>query len=160
MGEEGRGGAGPGREKRERVLRHIYLLAGLLFTGLGFIGIFLPLLPTTPFLLLALWCFARSSQRFHDWLYNHARFGRYLQDWKYHGVIPLKAKILSVTMMTASFVYLTTRDGVAPWVLALVAAVLLSVAAYILSRPSQRPKPAYLAEGARPTESNPPASAA
>ena len=108
---------------------------------------------------MALWCFARSSQRFHDWLYTHARFGPYLQDWKYHGVIPLKAKVLSVTMMTASFVYLTTRDGVPIWVLALVAATLISVAVYILSRPSRRPQPAYVREGAATAEPTPPASA-
>ena len=97
------------------------------------------MLPTTPFLLLALWCFARSSRRFHDWLYTHARFGPYLQNWRNYRVIPLKAKVLSVTMMTASFIYLTTRDGVALWVLIVVALVLLSVAVFILSCPSRRP---------------------
>ncbi len=120
----------------------------------------MPLLPTTPFLLLALWCFARSSKRFHDWLYNHARFGPYLQDWRYHSVIPPKAKFLSVTMMGVSFVLVATRDGVATWLLVVVAVVLLSVAAYILTRPSHRPKPAYLADPARKTEPSPPASAA
>ena len=147
------------QERRERVLRHIYLIAGFLFTGLGFVGIFLPLLPTTPFLLLALWCFARSSQRFHDWLYNHPRFGPYLQDWRSHSVIPPKAKFLSVTMMGASFVLVATRDGISPWLLAVVAVVLLSVAVYILTRPSHRPKPAYLPEAPAKQEPSPPASA-
>ena len=117
-------------------------------------------MPTTPFLLLALWCFARSSKRFHDWLYNHARFGRYLQDWRYHSVIPPKAKFLSVTMMGASFVLVATRDGVSPWLLVVVAVVLLSVAAYILTRPSHRPKPAYVRDAPAEQEPNPPASAA
>ncbi len=120
----------------------------------------MPLLPTTPFLLLALWFFARSSQRFHDWLYNHARFGPYLQDWRSHSVIPPKAKFLSVTMMGASFVLVATRDGVATWVLVVVAIVLLSVATYILTRPSYRPKAAYLPDTAGKTEPSPPASAA
>lgn len=65
---------------------------GFFFVALGTVGIFLPLLPTVPFLLIALWAFAQSSATFHDWLYHHKLFGPMLQDWDLYGTIPLKAK--------------------------------------------------------------------
>ncbi|MEX0923114.1 MAG: YbaN family protein [Rhodovibrionaceae bacterium] len=110
------------------------MAAGGLAVALGVLGAFLPLLPTTPFLLLALACFARSSERFHSWLYSHPRFGPPLQDWERYGVISRRAKLLAVAVMAASFGFVLYRSE--DWILpAAVAVVLLAVAAFLLSRP-------------------------
>ncbi|MEX0582455.1 MAG: YbaN family protein, partial [Sneathiella sp.] len=78
------------------------LLIGWFFVALGTIGLFLPVLPTTPFLLISLWAFSQSSERFHDWLYNHRLFGPPLQDWSKHGVIPIRAKCVAIGTMAVS----------------------------------------------------------
>lgn len=76
-----------------------WLWAGWLCVGLGAIGAVLPLMPTTPFILLAAACFARSSQRWHDWLYASALFGPLLRDWDRDRCMPLRAKVVALTMM-------------------------------------------------------------
>lgn len=86
--------------------RTLYFILGWSFFTLGAIGAFLPVLPTTPFMLLALWAFSKSSQRFHDWLYYHKLFGPPLQAWQQYRVIPLAAKIMAVSVMTLSCTYL------------------------------------------------------
>lgn len=122
-------------------MRRIFFLSlGLLCVALGVIGAFLPLLPTVPFLLLALWCFARSSQRFHDWLYHHPRFGPPLQRWQKYGVIPTRVKAVACATMAASFsiVLLTTDHPY--WIYAAIAAALLCIGGWIATRPSQIPR--------------------
>jgi len=89
------------------ILRVALLAFGWINVGLGFAGAFLPVLPTTPFLLVALWAFAQSSRRFHDWLYNHPKFGPTLRDWRDHRVVPVRAKALSLSMMATSLAYVT-----------------------------------------------------
>jgi len=75
------------------------IAAGTLFTGLGILGIFLPVLPTTPFLLLAAACYARSSQRFYNWLLTNKWFGSYIKDYLEGKGISLKVKILTIAML-------------------------------------------------------------
>ena len=79
--------------------RVLYLVAGFALVGLATLGIFLPLLPTTPLLLLAAWCFANSSEKCHQWLLNHRVFGSIIRNWQENRCIPLKAKLLSVSMI-------------------------------------------------------------
>ncbi len=119
-----------------RAVRHIMLVLGVVCTIVGIAGLLLPLLPGTVFLLIAIWAFSHSSERFHDWLYHHPRFGRTLRDWRRYRVIPIKAKLLAITMMAGSFVYVAvTNDG---WLVpSLVGAILASVAIWIVSRPSR-----------------------
>lgn len=85
-------------------LRGVYLVLGLLFVAHGFIGAFLPVLPTTPFLILAVACFARSSHRLESWLLDHPRFGPALRDWRQRGAISLKAKMMSLAGTIVGFV--------------------------------------------------------
>ena len=109
---------------------------GFVFVGLGFIGIFLPLVPTTPFLLLALACFARSSPQVHSWLINHKVLGPYVRDWERDRAIPLKAKIIALVMMSASFAWLllgTNAPAIAIW---MTGGILSLVAIFIVTRPS------------------------
>ena len=87
---------------------------GILSVVLGIIGIFLPLMPTTPFLLLAAFCFARSSQRWHDWLYAHRWFGPYLQRYHERHAMTRRDKLLTLLPMWLS-IGLTAALVVHPW---------------------------------------------
>jgi len=118
--------------------RILYLGLGWLCVALGVIGIILPLLPTTPFLLLALWAFARSSPALGHWLRTHQSFGSYIQDWDEHRIVPVKAKLAAVTMMSVSFLWLSLGTN-APWyVIAATGVTLFCVATWLVTRPSKR----------------------
>lgn len=80
--------------------RALWLMAGGISLLLGLAGIFLPLLPTTPFVLLAAACFSRGSTRCEAWLLGHPRFGPMVRDWRQHRAVPLRAKQLALVMMT------------------------------------------------------------
>lgn len=82
--------------------RLIYITIGLISLGLGVIGIFLPILPTTPFLLLSAWCFAKSSKRLYDWLHTNRLFGEYLRRYRAGEGITLKSKIFVITLLWAT----------------------------------------------------------
>ena len=75
------------------------VVAGFFFVGLGVVGIFLPLLPTTPFLLLAAACFAHSSERFYRWLVNNRWFGPYVRGYREGRGIPVKIKIFTIALL-------------------------------------------------------------
>jgi len=90
-------------------MKPFYNAAGVLAVLLGILGLFLPLLPTTPFLLLASWCFARGSDRLHRWLLSHRVFGAYLRNFEAGRGIPLKAKIVATVMLWASMLYAMRR---------------------------------------------------
>lgn len=81
------------------------VILGVVSLGLGILGIFLPLLPTTPLLLLAAWCFVRSSPRLYDWLLNHPHLGEYIRNFREHHAIPLRVKIVSVTLVWLTLGY-------------------------------------------------------
>lgn len=121
--------------------RPLLFVLGLVLVGLGLLGAVLPVLPTTPFLIFALWCFARSSERFHTWLYYHRLFGPSLQEWEQHRVIPVTAKAVAVVGMIASMTYVLLLTST-PWQgSAAMGTVLVATAWYILSRPSRSPPP-------------------
>ncbi len=77
------------------------LSTGFVFVGLAALGVVLPVLPTTPFLLVAAACFARSSPRFYEWLLSNRVFGPLIRDWREYGCIPLRAKLLAVVLIAA-----------------------------------------------------------
>ena len=90
------------RQSRHRSVRYLLLAVGWLSVALGVIGIFVPVLPTTPFLLLAATCFVRSSRRFYLWLVNHPRLGPWIRDYLEGNGIPLKGKIYAIGLMWLS----------------------------------------------------------
>jgi len=119
--------------------RLLLLALGCLCVGLGGMGAVLPVLPTTPFLLLALWAFARSSTRFHHWLLHHSWLGRYVADWERDRVIPLRAKVIACSAMALSMAWVVLASN-APWpAMAAMAAVMVYGAGFILTKPSRRP---------------------
>jgi len=87
---------------RNPVARYALLVIGWLSVSLGIVGIFLPVLPTTPFLLLAAACFVRSSRRFYDWLVTHPRLGPWFRDYLEGNGIPLKGKVYALATMWLS----------------------------------------------------------
>ncbi|OLU17344.1 MULTISPECIES: YbaN family protein [unclassified Pseudomonas] len=89
-------------ETRNPLLRYCLLTIGWLSVALGVLGIFLPLLPTTPFLLLAAACFMRSSKRFYLWLVEHPQLGPWIRDYLAGEGIPRKAKIYAISLMWLS----------------------------------------------------------
>jgi len=121
-------------------MRPLLFILGWLLFGLGVVGAFLPVLPTTPFMLLALWCFARSSDRFHDWLYTHRLFGPPLQLWHEYKVIPLAAKRIALFFMTASLIYLFVFLDAAIWAKVLMSTSMALGAWFILTKPSLPPE--------------------
>lgn len=120
-------------------MRAIYFSLGWLFFAIGVIGVVLPVLPTTPFMLLALWAFARSSQRFHNWLYTHRFFGPPLQQWEKYRVIPKAAKIMSISVMSLSFILMLVYSPGTVWLKLLITALMFYGAWFILSKPSRIP---------------------
>jgi len=121
-------------------MRPFYFLLGWCFFGLGAVGAVVPGLPTVPLMLVALWAFSRSSQRFHDWLYDHSLFGPPLQQWRSHRVIPPRAKLLAVVTMTISLAYMFFFTAMSDWMKALVVLFMLAAAVYILSQKSRSPE--------------------
>jgi len=120
--------------------RQLYLCLGYASLALGVIGIFLPVLPTTPFVLLAVWFFTRSNPALAERLYNHPRFGHLLTTWRDQRAIPRRAKITALTMLAVSYglVLWLTEIELLPVVLAV---IMGSVALYIATRPAPRETP-------------------
>jgi len=130
-----RGGTGP--PARRSNMRWLWFALGWLFFGLGLLGAFLPVLPTTPFMLLALWAFSSSSPRFHDWLFHHRVFGPPLQAWQRHRAIPRWVKAVAMTSMAASLTYVAWRVRPPWWALGAMGAVVLAGVLFLASVPSR-----------------------
>jgi uncharacterized membrane protein YbaN (DUF454 family) len=111
---------------------------GWLFLALGLAGALLPVLPTTPFLLVALWAFSRSSPRLHDWLYHHRVLGPPLQRWQRERVVPAWVKAVAFTSMGASLVYVAVWVRPPAYLLAAMAAVVLTGVLFLARVPSRR----------------------
>lgn len=115
-------------------MRLFWLIAGCLSLGAGVIGVVLPLLPTVPFILLAAFCFARSSERLHNWLITHRHFGAMIQDWHARGAISQRAKILATLSIAAVF-GLSLAMQLKPSVITIQAVTLSLVLVFIWTRP-------------------------
>ena len=91
--------------KSKKLFRSILIIAGSIFLGFGIIGIFLPILPTTPFLLLSAACYARSSKRFYNWLMNNKLFGDYIKNYHEGRGIHLKFKIFTIVLLWVTIIF-------------------------------------------------------
>lgn len=97
---------------KKKATQYFFVSLGTLFLLIGIIGIFLPLLPTTPFLLLTALCFNKGSDQFHSWLLNHRYLGPPIVDWQANGVIRTRYKALSTAMMIFSSYFVMPRPTI------------------------------------------------
>ena len=126
-------------ERPDRVVGMLLKIAGTVFLIIGGVGIILPLLPTTPFLLLAAVCYARSSERWYNWLLYNRWFGSYIRNWHEGKGIPMRTKILSVVFLIMTIGY--SAAFVVPFFIGKVALILIAVcvSVHILSFPTLEP---------------------
>ncbi len=116
------------------MIRLFWLTLGVGALVLAILGIVLPLLPTTPFLLVSVFAFARSSPKLHTWLVSHPQLGPPIHEWHREGAIDRRTKIVAVLVMMAAF-GLSLALGVSTTVLIIQALVLSAAAAFVISRP-------------------------
>lgn len=126
------------REHGSPVVRAVFFVAGVAALALGVAGVFLPLLPTTPLVLLAAACFARSYRPFHEWLVAHRLFGPLLREWHEHRSIPYRTKLFAIGMMAvtlgASIVFFVEP----PWLKAALAVFGVALGAWMYRLPSRK----------------------
>ena len=122
--------------------RTILISLGCFCVGLGFIGVFIPGIPTTIFLIIALWAFTKSSEKLRHWLLNHKRFGPILNNWQEHKVVPRRAKILMVVLMSLAVILFYYSSQSLILTIGLII-ILISVAVYVISLPSKIPENSY-----------------
>jgi uncharacterized protein len=113
--------------------RALYVALGLFFVGLAVLGVMLPVLPTTPFLLLASYFFVRSSDRLHNWLLRSRLFGPLLRDWQKHRAVRPHVKVVALTLLVCA-VLASAVFGRLPWYLIVTLIVLASVGAVVVLR--------------------------
>ena len=119
------------------VWQRLWMLLGMLCLATGIVGVVVPLLPTTDFVLLAAYCFSRGSPRWEKWLLAHPHLGPMVRDWRATRAVPLRAKQLATATMLISSTWaawiLPARTGLIP------AAFCIAAATYLWSRPTRRP---------------------
>ena len=134
------------REHGSPVVRVLFFCAGVVSLGFGIAGIFLPVVPTTPLVLLAATCFARSYRPFHEWLLGHRLFGPIIEEWHTYGTIPYRTKILAIAAMAGGLGFSVVFLVRPPWLKLLLATGGLALAVWLYRIPSRdrpvRPPPA------------------
>lgn len=128
-----------------RFLRTILIICGTLCVILGLVGMFLPILPTTPFLLLAAICYGRSSERFYNWLINNRWSGSIIRNYRDGRGLPLKQKVLTIVLLWLSIGYAAGFVVDQWWLRAILIAIALGVSTHLIRtktyRPEQQAKP-------------------
>ena len=110
---------------------HLWVLGGTICVGLCILGIFLPVLPTTPFLLLAAYCYTRGSDRFYNWLLNRSWFGGYIQNYREGRGIPLKQKLLTIVVLWLTIGFAIGIIATTWWLKALLLVVAVGVTIHV-----------------------------
>ena len=116
-----------------KTMKFLFAFLGSVSLVLGIMGVFLPVLPTTPFLLLAAAMYMRSSQRLYDWLMSHKHLGAYIRNFREHRALPLRVKVVSVTMVWATLLYCAIFVAKEWWMSAIFIAIATGVTVHILS---------------------------
>lgn len=117
--------------RESRFPRWLLIGVGVFSVALGTLGIFVPLLPTTPFLLLAAACFVRSSPRLYQWLITHRWFGAYIKNYYEHRVIPLRFKVLTLTLLWLTISYAILAVAETLWLRLLLAGIAVGVTVHV-----------------------------
>jgi uncharacterized membrane protein YbaN (DUF454 family) len=121
----------PDQERRNP----FYLAFAYVCVGLGIVGAFLPLLPTTPFILLAAWAAPKGSPALHRWLYEHPRFGSALVAWEQKGAVSTRSKWTACSLMAASWVIMLLQTNT--WLVPAITGVLfIVISAFLITRPT------------------------
>lgn len=133
----------PSRDSEPLPIRNrwVWLTGGWAALVLGTVGIFLPLIPTTPFILVAAWCFSKGSERMHRWLLEHRRFGPMIRDWERYGVVRTRAKVLATAVIVPLVGYMALFTAAPGWTVILTILLALCGLGFVWSRPSQPPDP-------------------
>lgn len=119
--------------RKGRSYRILLAAVGIIAVGLGTVGVFLPLLPTTPFLLLAAACFIRSSDRLYSWLIHHRWFGRYIRNYREHRAVTRRAKVVTLVALWSVIGYSALAVATTGWLRALLGVVAIGVTLHVLS---------------------------
>jgi uncharacterized membrane protein YbaN (DUF454 family) len=114
-----------------------YAVLAYVFVALALLGVVVPGLPTTPFVLLAAWAASRGSRRLHDWLVAHRHLGPPLAAWREEGAVSPRAKRVAIGFLVLSWATLLWR-GTAPWLLAVLAVFFIAVGTFVGTRPPPR----------------------
>lgn len=126
--------------------KQIWIIAGTVSLGLGIVGIFIPILPTTPLFLLAAYCYMRGSQRFYQWLVYRSWVGGYIRSYREGRGIPLKQKILTIALLWLSIGYAIGFVAEAWWLRLLLAGIATGVTIHLVKIKIRRIDPASTAE--------------
>lgn len=113
--------------------KYIFISLGFFFVGLGILGIFIPLLPTTVFLLIAAYFFAKSSEKYYHWLLTNKYFGKFIRDYREGKGIPLKTKTITLTILWATILYSVFFVTEVFWVRILLILIAIGVSWHLLS---------------------------
>lgn len=116
------------------IKKYFFIGLGFLFIGLGFIGIIIPGIPTTPFLLLSAWFFSKSSSFLENWLINHKIFGPLIRDWNKYKSISRKSKIIAVIIIIPTFAF-SIYSSLNTIIDILLGITCISLCTYLISRP-------------------------
>lgn len=134
-----------------KIVKYLLIIGGTLCVGLGVVGIFLPILPTTPFLLLAAVLYARSSERFLHWLLTNRWFGAYIKNYRAGNGIPRREKILTISLLWATIIFSILFVVTSVWVKALLAVIAISVTIHLLQIKTFKPETVITSNGIKQT---------
>ena len=122
------------------MIKKVYLILGFLSLFLGILGSFLPILPTTPFVLLSAFLFSKSSNHWYQWLISIPKFGNSIQDWNEHGTINLKGKILCFFSISLVILWISIYSNYHILLKTTLPVILILVLTFVLTRPHTKMK--------------------